>query len=85
MSTGKDTILKNLLPIFLVQKQYISANKKCPVFLIEMNFYNRHRGLLIFYWMGSMPGLGHKLVSASCYHRTECLNRDMFDMKQVMS
>ena len=63
---------------FLIQKQYIPANRKYPVFLMVVNFYNRNRRLLVCYWTGDLPGLSHNLVSPSCYHQMIYLNRDMF-------
>ena len=47
---------------FLIQKQYIPANRKHPVFLMVMNFYNRNRRFLVCYWTDGLPRLGHILV-----------------------
>ena len=63
---------------FLIQKQYIPTNRKYPVFLMVVNCYNRHRRLLICYWTGGLPRLGHNLVSPSFYHQMVYLNWDMF-------
>ena len=62
---------------FLIQKQYIPTNKKYPVFLMLVNFYNRHRRLLVCYWTDGLPWLGHNLVYPS-YHQMVYLNRVMF-------
>ena len=43
-----------------------------------MNFCNRLRRHLVCYWTGGLSGLGHILVSPSCYHQVVYLNRDMF-------
>ena len=73
----KDIILQNYCQ-FSIQKQYIPANRKYPVLLMVMNFYNRHRQLLICYWMGGLPGLGHILLSPSFYHQIVYFSQDMF-------
>ena len=43
--------------------QYIPANRKCQVFLMVMNFYNRYRRFLVCYWLGGLPELGHPGIS----------------------
>ena len=77
----QDTISQNLLPSFN-SKTIHSCKRKYPVFLVVMNFYNRHTRLLFCYWKGGLPKLGHILVSPSCYHQIVYLNRDMLLTKK---